>query len=159
MAALPNVLHIRCFRDEVSPSITECGCIRSASILVLHTKICIDSENQTIFPSNGHQCLKPQMCATYLSFLDAVSHSGGIFRSGCGQAGHSTAHSPGLVPSTPSSSCPLPPLFRSFKCSQIRIARKNASYRSFARLAWVIQKKRFPYLGRVKPCIIGVTRD
>jgi hypothetical protein len=61
MAPLPNMLHIWCFGNEVSPSITECGHVLSASILVLHTKICVDGQDQTIFPSNGHQCLESQM--------------------------------------------------------------------------------------------------
>ena len=43
MTPLPNVLHIWCFQDEVSQSITECGHILCASILVLHTEIRVDS--------------------------------------------------------------------------------------------------------------------
>jgi hypothetical protein len=57
---------------------------------------------------------------TYI-FSGFSFQSKGIFCPGCGQTGHSMAHWPGLVPSTPSTLCPLPPLFRSIRCSHIQI--------------------------------------
>ncbi|KAG6818425.1 hypothetical protein H0H93_005083 [Arthromyces matolae] len=63
-----------------------------------------------------------------LSASEAFSQPSGKLTPGRGHVRHGTTSSPSFVASTPPISCPLPPLFKSFRCRHWIAIRTNGLY-------------------------------
>ena len=86
----------------MSPPITQWGVISDISILTFQTEIGIDRENQSIYPPEMPLVLiAANMAQTNRDEGGLFSQPSGRLRLGCGQAGHSTAHPPCFVATTP----------------------------------------------------------